>query len=122
LIKFFKSIQSYNSLPQFETTKLLVNVVMRFLVNTSVSLGILWVIFQDRDVVRLSGLLYSALFVLLFAVFCYLLVSKSAPVENMDIASETDNFMSLFYVRRFLIQPLLLLILIPAFYFQNKKQ
>jgi exosortase F-associated protein len=122
LIPFFKSVQDYGSLPQFETLKLLVNVVMRFLLNTLVSLGVLWVLFQDKDVIKLSGLLYSALFVALFAVFWYLLVSKSVPLGSIDITSETDNFMSLFYVRRFLIQPIFLLILIPAFYFQNKKE
>ena len=121
LTPFFKSIQNYNSLPEFETLKLLVNVVMRFLLNTAVSLGVLWVIFQNKDVIKFSGLLYSVLFVVLFVVFCYLLVSKSAPIGSMDKASETNNFMGLFYVRRFLIQPLFLLILIPAFYFQNKK-
>ncbi len=121
LTPFFKSIQSYDSLPQFETLKLLGNVVIRFLLNTLVSLGVLWVLFQNKDVIKLSGLLYSVLFVVLFAVFCYLLVSKSAPNESVEKISETDNFMSLFYVRRFLIQPIFLLILIPAFYFQNKK-
>ena len=122
LTPFFKSIQSYESLPQFDTLKLLGNVVMRFLLNTSVSLGILWTLFQNKDVIKLSGLLYSAMFVVLFAVFCYLVLSKSATNGSLEKISETDNFMGLFYVRRFLIQPLLLLILIPAFYFQNKKQ
>jgi exosortase F-associated protein len=122
LTPFFKSVQSYDGLPHFEALKLLVNVVIRFLLNTSVSLGVLWVLFQNRDVIKLSGLLYSAMFVVLFAVFCYLLLSKSVPNGSLEKISETDNFMGLFYVRRFLIQPLLLLILIPAFYFQNKKQ
>jgi exosortase F-associated protein len=122
LTTFFKSVQSYDGLPQFETLKLLVNVAMRFLLNTLVSLGVLWVLFQNKDVIKLSGLLYGVLFVVLFAVFCYILVSKGSPMGSTDKTSETDNFMSLFYVRRFLIQPLFLLILIPAFYFQKKKQ
>lgn len=122
LTMFFKSIQSYDSLPQFETLKLLVNVVMRFLLNTLVSLGVLWVLFQNKDIIKLSGLLYIVLFVVLFAVFCYLLVSKGSPMGSTDKTSGADNFMSLFYVRRFLIHPLFLLILIPAFYFQKKKQ
>ena len=122
LIPFFKSVQDYGSLPQFETLKLLINVVMRFLLNTLVSLGVLWVLFLDKDVIKLSGLLYSVLFVVLFGVFWHLLVSKSIAVGSIDKVSETDNFMSLFYVRRFLIQPIFLLILIPAFYFQNNKE
>mgnify|MGYP006084800443 CR=1 FL=1 len=111
---FFKSIQGQSSLPEFEMLKLLLNVVLRFLLNTLVSLGVLWVIFQNKDIIKLSGLMYGVLFVTFFAAFCYLLVSKSA--------SNTDNFLSLFYVRRFLIHPILLLVLIPAFYFQKKKR
>ena len=121
LIPFFKSVQSYDSLPQFETLKLLVNVVMRFLLNSAVSLGVLWVLFQNKDIIKLSGLMYSVLFVVLFIVFCYLIVSKSAPSGSVEKISKTENFMVLFYVRRFMIQPLFLLILIPAFYFQKKK-
>ena len=111
---FFKFIQGQSSLPEFEMLKLLLNVVLRFLLNTLVSLGVLWVIFQNKDIIKLSGLMYGVLFVTFFAIFCYLLVSKSA--------SNTDNFLSLFYVRRFLIHPILLLVLIPAFYFQKKKR
>ncbi len=114
LTLFFKSIQGQSSLPEFEMLKLLLNVVLRFLLNTLVSLGVLWVIFQNKDIIKLSGLMYGVLFVTFFASFCYLLVSKSA--------SNTDNFLSLFYVRRFLIHPILLLVLIPAFYFQKKKR
>ena len=33
--------------------------------------------------------------------------------------SEKESYMLLFYVRRFLIHPILLLLLIPAFYFQR---
>jgi len=121
LTPFFKSVQSYNGLPEFEALKLLLNVMLRFLLNTAVSLGILWIIFRNKDIIKLSGLMYGVLFAVLFAVFCYLILSKSAPNVSGEILSETNNFMGLFYVRRFLIQPLFLLILIPAFYFQKKK-
>jgi exosortase F-associated protein len=113
LLAFFKSVQSYDSLPRFDTLKLILNVALRFLLNTLISLSILWVIFQNRDIVRLSLLLYTVLFIVLFCAFCYLLLS--------GITSEKGNYLSLFYVRRFLIQPIFLLVLIPAFYFQKKK-
>lgn len=121
LLAFFKSVQSYDSLPQFDTLRLIVNIALRFLVNTLISLAILWGIFQNWDVVKLSILLYSVLFVVLFCVFCYLLLFNNAGIEMIGEASEKENYLSLFYVRRFLIQPIFLLILIPAFYFQKKK-
>jgi exosortase F-associated protein len=119
LTQFFKSVRSYDQLPEFESLKLLSNVVLRFLLNTIVSFGVLWVIFENREVIKISALLYSVLFILLFIVFSYLLFSRHAAtgiVVNVSI-----NFMSLFYVRRFLIHPIILLVLAPAFYYQNKK-
>lgn len=119
LTQFFKSVRSYDQLPEFETVKLLANVVLRFLLNTIVSLGVLWVIFKNKDVVKISALLYCVLFVLLFILFSYLLFLKHAPTEI--VSNEPNSFMSLFYVRRFLIHPIILLVLVPAFYYQNKK-
>ncbi len=110
LTHFFKIEHSSNTLPPFNSLQLLGNIVLRFLMNTLLSLLILWVVFRDSGIIKFSGLIYSALFVLLFASFCFLL-----------FYSETDNFLPLFYVRRFLIQPLFLLILLPAFYFQKRK-
>ena len=121
LLLFFKSIQSYDGLPEFETFKLIANVALRFLLNTLISLTILWVLFQNRDVVKLSVLLYTVLFIVLFCIFCYLLLSGNADINGIDEASEKESYLSLFYVRRFLIQPIFLLLLIPAFYFQKKK-
>ena len=110
LISFFKSEYSTKELPQFNSFKLLGNVVLRFLMNTVISLTILWLLFKDIGIVKLSSILYAILFVILILGFSYLL-----------FYSETKSFLPLFYVRRFLIQPLFLLVLIPAFYFQKKK-
>ena len=109
LTHFFKT-EHTSALPSFNTLQLLANIVLRFLINALLSLLMLWVVFKDSGIIKFSGLLYSALFVLLFTSFCFLL-----------FYSESDNFLPLFYVRRFLIQPLFLLILLPAFYFQKKK-
>jgi exosortase F-associated protein len=107
LISFFK-LQSTQPFPEFNTFKLLANIAMRYFFNTLISLGILWLIFQKRDVIKLSAVLYGIVFIVLIAVYYFLLS-----------ASDEGQYMTLFYVRRFLIQPLFLLILIPAFYFQK---
>ncbi len=107
---FFKSTESNMPLPEFDALKLFGNVALRFLMNTIISLGVLWIVFQKAEIIKLSSLLYTALFIVLFVVY-YFLASSEA----------TGQHMALFYVRRFLIQPLFLLILIPAFYFQKNK-
>ncbi len=110
ILLFFKSTESNMSLPEFDSLRLIGNIALRFLMNTIVSLGILWVVFQKIEIIKLSSLLYVALFLLLLVVYGFLASSEA-----------TGQHMALFYVRRFLIQPIFLLVLIPAFYFQKNK-
>lgn len=110
LLAFFKTDHSTQELPELDTFRLLANVAFRFLLNTVISLLILWIVFKKIGVIKLSALLYAISFFVLLLLFWYLLgVTKAG------------NTMLLFYVRRFLIQPIFLLILLPAFYFQKEK-
>jgi exosortase F-associated protein len=109
LLDFFKTEHTTQPLPELDTFRLLANVALRFVINSVISVAILWLLFQKKEIVRLSVMLYIILFLLLFPLFSYLLHF-----------SEAGEHMVLFYVRRFLIQPLLLLLLIPAFYFQKR--
>ncbi len=111
LISFFKTEHTTASLPKFNSIKLLGNVVLRFLMNTLVSIAMIWVFFQNKGIIKFSLVLYILLFILLFGGYSYLV-----------FFSESQNYLPLFYVRRFLIQPLFLLILLPAFYFQERKK
>jgi len=110
LLLFFKSDYFNNSLPEMNSFKLLGNITFRFLLNTIVSLGILWVVFKDKGILKLSAFLFGILFCMLILAFSYFV-----------FYSNSENFLPLFYVRRFLIQPILLLVLLPAFYFQKKR-
>jgi len=110
LLLFFKSDYSNNPLPEIDFFKMLGNTAFRFLLNTIVSLGILWVVFKDKGILKLSVFLFGILFCVLIIAFSYLV-----------FYSNSENFLPLFYVRRFLIQPIFLLVLLPAFYFQKKR-
>lgn len=110
LIQFFKTNHSTGSLPAFDTFKLLGNISLRYLANTLISLALLWVLFREADIIKISIMVFLTFFVLLMIAYSYLL-----------FYSNTADYVLLFYVRRFLIQPILLLILIPAFYFHRLK-
>jgi exosortase F-associated protein len=110
LYYYFKSDYTNLPIPGMDTIKFIGNITVRFLMNAIVSLAILWMIFKSRSIMKLSSILYGVFFVLLMMVFCFLL-----------FYSESKNLFALFYIRRFLIQPLFLLVLIPAFYFQKTK-
>ncbi len=111
LIQFFKTDHTTGTLPAFDTLKLLGSISLRYLANTFLSLIILWVLFRDRGIIKLSVMIYLIFFILLMIAYCLLL-----------FYSEPAEYVPLFYVRRFLIQPLLLLILLPAFYFHKRKK
>ncbi len=111
LLDFFKGDYLNKPLPPLDGFKLQTGIVLRFLLNTLLSLAIIWVLFRDRGLIKLSVVLYSFLFVILF-------LAISLIIFNSE---KVGGFMVLFYVRRFLIQPIFLLILLPAFYFQKNK-
>ncbi|HLV92757.1 MAG TPA: exosortase F system-associated protein [Aequorivita sp.] len=111
LLHYFKADYKNLPLPSMDLFKLQLGVVFRFMLNTIISLGILWFVFKDREIVKLSLVLYGVLFLVLFATFSFIIYTSGEG---------TDQFL-LFYVRRFLIQPIFILILLPAFYFQKYK-
>jgi len=97
-------------LPEFDNLKLFIGLLFRFFLNAVLSLAILYTLFRDKQMIEFVSVLYLFLFVVLIVFFfCLLHFFKSQ--ENL----------LLFYVRRFLIQPLFLVVFIPAFYYQKLK-
>lgn len=110
LLRFFETDHTIaTKLPEMNQSRLVGFTILRFLINTLLSLGILWLVFQKRDVVVLSSVLYGIAFVVLGILFVWMLA-----------VSENGSYRTLFYIRRFLIQPIFLLVLLPAFYFQKR--
>ncbi|MDT0293991.1 exosortase F system-associated protein [Mesonia ostreae] len=108
LVGFYKSNFNEMDPPHFDTWKLIGFTSLRFFMNTTLSLLILFLAFSKKSILKFSALFYGLAFVVLISVFFVLL----SPLE-------TKNYMFLFYVRRFLIQPVFLLLLLPAFYYQQ---
>jgi exosortase F-associated protein len=110
LIEFYRAEYLHGVIPQFETGKFLLHVFYRFWVNSALSLAILYVAFLDKNILKFSSFLYMILFIASFAAFAFLIFNI-----------EEQHFMALFYVRRFLIHPLFVIILLPAFYYYRLK-
>ena len=110
LIDFYELAYLHNRAPQFELPKLLLNLSMRFWLNSLISLGILYIAFFEKSIVKFSFLLFTVLFVIGIGAFLFELLNF-----------ENGNYMGLFYVRRFLIHPVFIIILLPAFYYQRLK-
>ncbi|MEP0265946.1 exosortase F system-associated protein [Dokdonia sp.] len=109
LIAFFKGNYRVTILPDMEEGKLFLHLFFRYTINTVLSLVILWMAFKERGIITFATLFYVVVFVLLMITFKIMLTTQGI-----------GEYLPLFYVRRFLIQPILLFMLLPAFYYYRK--
>jgi len=108
-INYFKNDYLYNNVPGYGTLKLFVNLLLRYFVNTLISLGIIYVAFQNKRLIKFSVKFYIVVFIVLSIVYYGLLKTGM-----------NNGYLFTFYVRRFLIHPVFILILLPAFYYQKR--
>lgn len=108
LIVYFKNDYLYTGIQNIVVWKLVVNMLFRYLVNSVISLGIIWVLFERKEYLKFASYFLMIAFVILITVFVILIKN------NFE-----SGYLLPFYIRRFIIHPLFLLILLPAFYYQK---
>jgi exosortase F-associated protein len=107
-LDFFKNDYLYIDSPRRETFRLVVNTSSRFLLNTIISLGILYVVFKKKSVIKFSVIIYFLGYLFLLAAFLFFVINP-----------RQEDYYLFFNIRRFLIQPIILLVLLPAFYYHK---
>ena len=107
-IEYFKYNYLYDPIPVFSGSKLLISLIFRYGLNTLVSLFIIYVAFQNKSFVMFAVKFYMIAFVILVVIFFIILKGELA-----------HGYLFAFNVRRFLIQPLFVLLLLPAFYYKQ---
>lgn len=105
-LTFFENDYLYMDNPRREVAKLVFYTSLRYLLNTLASLGILYFVFNDKVMIKFSTLLYIIAYVLLLIPFLYFVINP-----------RQEDYFLFFNVRRFLIQPIGLILLLPAFYY-----
>ena len=105
-LTFFKNDYLYMDSPRREIAKLILNTSLRYISNTLLSLGILYVIFKDKSIIRFSVFVYGLAYIMLLIPFLYFVIHH-----------EQEDYYLFFNIRRFLIQPIGLILLLPAFYY-----
>ncbi len=105
-LAFFENDYLYIDSPRREVAKLVFFTSLRYAINTLISLGILLVFFRDKSIIKFSIILYALAYVLLLIPFLYFVINP-----------KQEDYYLFFNIRRFLIQPLLLILLLPAFYY-----
>lgn len=106
---YFKNDYLSLAFPKFDALLLFLNLILRYGLNSLISLIIIYCLFKDWEITKFATVLYCFFFVVLSITFFVLVL----------FTDQYNNFI-LFYVRRFLIQPLFLLLFIPAFYYQKR--
>ncbi|MGV7107048.1 exosortase F system-associated membrane protein [Flavobacterium sp. U410] len=105
-LDFFKTEFQHQDLPQFDALQLFLGLLFRYVINMILSLGVLYFLFREKQIMVVAFWMYVFFFsVLIFSFFLLLFYNP--------------DYMMLFYVRRFLIQPLFLILFVPAFYYQK---
>jgi exosortase F-associated protein len=108
-LDFFKGDYEVLPLPEFDCLRLFFGLLLRYTINSVLSLGLFYLIFLHLKIIKFTALLYSFFFIFLVSLFFIILHCYGA-----------QSSWFLFYVRRFLIQPIFGLLFIPAFYYQKR--
>ena len=109
-LTFFQNDYLYIDSPRREVAKLVGFTTLRYMLNTIISLSILQVFFNDKSIVKFSGLIYGVAFVVLIVIYLYFVMNP-----------RQEDYYLFFNIRRFLIQPIILIFLLPAFYYHKLK-
>jgi exosortase F-associated protein len=109
-LQYFKSDYLIsNHFPQFSWTKMIVNLVFRYFINTAISLSIIYVAFKDKSILKFSIYFYLFSLLILISIYSWMIINQFEA-----------GYLPAFYVRRFIIQPLFVFLLIPGFLYQKR--
>ena len=96
--------------PRREIAKLIAYTSLRYWLNSIISIGVLYVFFKDKNLIKFSSFIYGLSFIVLAILYLYFVYNP-----------KQEDYYLFFNIRRFLIQPILLLLLLPAFYYHRIK-
>jgi exosortase F-associated protein len=108
---FFQNDYLHMDNPRREVFKLTAFTTLRYVLNTIISLSIIYVVFKDKSMVKFSSIIFAIAYIVLLVTFLYFVMNP-----------RQEDYYLFFNIRRFLIQPIILLLLLPAFYYYKQKQ
>lgn len=106
--EFFHLSNKHAPFPSFEWLPLILNYLYRFLLNLLLSAAIVSLIFKNKQWTLQAIVLMLIVFAITFPIYIYCIHT------HFEI-----GYLFSFYMRRFVIQPLILLLIIPLFYYRQ---
>ena len=107
-LNYFHEADKNVSFPSFEWGRLIAGHLFRFILNLFFSCLVIHFWFNNRQWTIQGAILISIIFIITFPIYLYCIYDRF----------ETGYLFS-FYMRRFVIQPLILLLIIPMFYYRK---
>lgn len=108
-LEFFKGDYKVAQVPDFVWGKLMLSHFFRFTLNLVFSAIVVHFMFLNKKWTMQAVVLIAVAFVFFFPIYLWCLYNK------MEI-----GYLFTFSVRRFVIQPIILLLIIPIFYYRKK--
>lgn len=108
-LNYFHEGNKNISFPEFEWGKLIVSHLFRFILNLFFSCIIIHFLFKNKDWTVQGAILISIIFAITLPIYLYCIY------DRFDI-----GYLFSFYMRRFVIQPLILLLIVPLFYYRKQ--
>lgn len=108
-LNYFHEANKNISLPQFEWGKLILSHLFRFILNLFFSCIIIHFLFKNKEWTMQGAVLITIIFAITFPIYLYCIYNQ------FEI-----GYLFSFYMRRFVIQPLILLLVVPLFYYRKQ--
>ena len=110
-LNYFHEANKNLPFPDFEWGKLIAGYIFRFILNLIFSCLIIHFWFKNKEWTIQGAILITIIFLITFPIYLYCIYDK------FEI-----GYLFSFYMRRFVIQPLILLLIIPMFYYRRQME
>lgn len=107
-LNYFHEANKNIPFPEFEWGRLVFSHLFRFILNLFFSCVIIHFLFKNKEWTVQGAVLISMIFAITFPIYLFCICDRF----------ETGYLFS-FYMRRFVIQPLILLLIVPLFYYRR---
>lgn len=108
-LNYFHFATKNIAFPEFDWVKLIFGHLLRFILNLFFSCIIIHFLFKNKEWTMQGALLITIIFAITFPIYLYCIH------DRFEI-----GYLFSFYMRRFVIQPLILLLIVPLFYYRKQ--
>ena len=107
-LNYFHEASKTLNFPEFVWGKLILSHLFRFALNLICSCVIIHFLFQNRQWTVQGAILIAIVFAITFPIYLFCIA------DRFDV-----GYLFSFYMRRFVIQPMILLLIVPLFYYRQ---